>query len=107
MSLATKKHQIRFYPNLSKNANEFRIIVRIKYSNPPIHGAMVAQTILNDPKYFEAWEKELRDTVAMRIIKMRKVLRDELEKIGTPGTWNHVTDQIGMFSYTGLTTKQC
>ena len=68
---------------------------------------MVAQTILNDPKYFEAWEKELRDTVAMRIIKMRKVLRDELEKIGTPGTWNHVTDQIGMFSYTGLTTKQC
>ena len=38
---------------------------------------------------------------------MRKALRDELENMKTPGTWNHITDQIGMFSYTGLTTKQC
>lgn len=38
---------------------------------------------------------------------MRKALRSELEKLGTPGTWNHITDQIGMFSYTGLSTKQC
>jgi len=38
---------------------------------------------------------------------MRKALRSELERLGTPGTWNHITDQIGMFSYTGLTTKQC
>ena len=38
---------------------------------------------------------------------MRKVLRNELERLKTPGTWNHITDQIGMFSYTGLTQKQC
>jgi len=38
---------------------------------------------------------------------MRKALRSELEKLGTPGTWNHITDQIGMFSYTGLSTQQC
>ena len=38
---------------------------------------------------------------------MRKVLRDELERLQTPGTWNHITDQIGMFSYTGLSVKQC
>lgn len=38
---------------------------------------------------------------------MRKSLRSELESLGTPGTWNHITDQIGMFSYTGLSTKQC
>lgn len=38
---------------------------------------------------------------------MREVLRAELEKLQTPGTWNHITDQIGMFSYTGLTVKQC
>jgi aspartate aminotransferase len=23
------------------------------------------------------------------------------------GKWNHITDQIGMFSYTGLSEKQC
>lgn len=37
-----------------------------------------------------------------RIIKMRKALYDELVRLGTPGTWNHIVDQIGMFSYTGL-----
>jgi aspartate/tyrosine/aromatic aminotransferase len=37
---------------------------------------------------------------------MRKLLRSTLEKIGAKGTWNHVTDQIGMFSFTGLTPAQ-
>lgn len=45
--------------------------------------------------------------VANRIITMRKLLREELERIKTPGTWDHITNQIGMFSFTGLTTKQC
>lgn len=37
-----------------------------------------------------------------RIIKMRKGLRERLEAKTKPGAWKHVTDQIGMFSYTGL-----
>ena len=37
---------------------------------------------------------------------MRKALRSKLEEIETPGTWNHITDQIGMFSFTGLTPEQ-
>jgi aspartate aminotransferase len=40
--------------------------------------------------------------MADRIIAMRAGLRERLEKLGTPGTWNHITDQIGMFSFTGL-----
>lgn len=36
---------------------------------------------------------------------MRKALRKNLEELGTIGTWNHITDQIGMFSYTGLSGK--
>jgi len=40
--------------------------------------------------------------MADRIISMRHGLRERLEKLGTPGTWNHITDQIGMFSFTGL-----
>lgn len=61
----------KIYPNL-------RIIIRKKYSNPPLHGALIAQTILNDPKLFESWRTELRDIVAQRIIEMRKALRSEL-----------------------------
>jgi aspartate aminotransferase, cytoplasmic len=33
---------------------------------------------------------------------MRKALQDHLEKLGTPGSWTHITNQIGMFSFTGL-----
>lgn len=40
-----------------------------------------------------------------RIKTMRKVLRENLENLGTTGKWHHVTDQTGMFSYTGLSGK--
>lgn len=44
--------------------------------------------------------------MSKRVIEMRKRLRDILERLGTPGNWSHITSQIGMFSYTGLTGKQ-
>ena len=31
--------------------------------------------------------------------------RSTLERLNTPGTWHHVTDQIGMFSFTGMTPE--
>lgn len=38
---------------------------------------------------------------------MRAGLRQRLETLGTPGDWSHITSQIGMFSYTGLSPAQC
>lgn len=40
-----------------------------------------------------------------RIRKARKDLKDHLQKLGTPGSWDHITNQIGMFSYLGLTSE--
>lgn len=40
--------------------------------------------------------------MSSRILTMRQGLKERLEKLGTPGTWDHITKQIGMFSYTGL-----
>lgn len=37
---------------------------------------------------------------------MRAALRGALEKNGCPGDWSHITSQIGMFSFTGLTVPQ-
>jgi len=34
---------------------------------------------------------------------MRIGLYHRLLKLDTPGTWDHIIQQIGMFSYTGLT----
>lgn len=42
--------------------------------------------------------------MSSRIRNMRFALQDYLEKLGTPGSWKHITEQIGMFSYTGLTS---
>ncbi|KAI7374808.1 hypothetical protein KC336_g20119, partial [Hortaea werneckii] len=31
---------------------------------------------------------------------------ENLEKLGSKHQWNHITDQIGMFAYTGLSADQ-
>lgn len=41
-----------------------------------------------------------------RIREMRTKLCTNLEKNKTPGSWNHIIRQNGMFSYTGLTRKK-
>ena len=46
-------------------------------------------------------------TMSSRIIAMRASLRQKLEELGTPGDWSHITTQIGMFSYTGLSQEMC
>ena len=40
-----------------------------------------------------------------RIKEMRLALHAKLKANGTPGSWNHVVDQIGMFTFTGLERK--
>ncbi|KAI1352422.1 PLP-dependent transferase [Xylaria sp. FL0043] len=96
-------------PNASETAtrvaSQLAILQRSEISNPPLYGARIVSTVLNDPKLFAEWEENLR-TMSSRIIEMRKALRAKLEELGTPGTWNHITDQIGMFSFTGLTEPQ-
>ncbi|KAG9242557.1 pyridoxal phosphate-dependent transferase [Calycina marina] len=89
----------------SRIASQLAILQRSEISNPPAYGARIASLILNDTKLFAEWEENLR-TMSGRIINMRKALRSKLEELGTPGTWNHITDQIGMFSFTGLSEKQ-
>lgn len=41
--------------------------------------------------------------MADRILAMRELLFQKLRALGTPGTWTHIINQRGMFSFTGLT----
>lgn len=43
--------------------------------------------------------------MAERIRMMRKMLRVELKAAGSTHDWTHVTDQIGMFAFTGNTSR--
>jgi aspartate aminotransferase len=90
---------------IKRIASQLAILQRSEISNPPAYGARIASTVLNDPQLFAEWEDNLR-TMSGRIKEMRKALRGKLEDMGTPGTWNHITEQIGMFSFTGLTEQQ-
>merc|ERR1712048_984975 len=81
-------------------------IIEPMYVMPPIHGAHLVVKILGDETLYQQWCIGLK-SMAERILEMRLLLRKGLEEKGTPGTWHHITDQIGMFSFTGLTHAQC
>jgi len=82
------------------------MVVRPMYSNPPTFGARIVSTVLNNPELFAEWKQNLL-TMSGRISQVRHLLFDELKKLGTPGRWEHIIEQIGMFTYTGLSEKQC
>ncbi|XP_031102771.1 aspartate aminotransferase, cytoplasmic [Ipomoea triloba] len=89
----------------SRVESQLKLVIRPMYSNPPLHGASIVATILKDRNMFQEWTVELK-AMADRIITMRHQLFDALRARGTPGDWSHILKQIGMFTFTGLNTKQ-
>jgi len=85
--------------------SQLKIVIRTTYSSPPGYGARICSTILNDPARLTAWKAEVK-VMADRIIQMRKDLYAALKDNGCPGSWEHVMNQIGMFTFTGMKPKQ-
>lgn len=84
---------------------QFELIVRAMYSNPPNHGARIVATVLNDDALHAQWRDHVQ-AIADRVLLMRKMLHEKLLQLGTPGNWDHIINQIGMFTYTGLNPQQ-
>jgi len=85
--------------------SQIKILIRPMYSNPPRHGARVATEVMTNPELRAQWLKDVKG-MADRIISMRTQLRDGLAKNGSSRDWKHITDQIGMFAFTGMTPDQ-
>ena len=85
--------------------SQLKIIVRANWSNPPAHGAQIVDIVLNDEALYAEWLDNLK-TMSSRIKAMRQGLKDALIAKKTPGSWEHITTHIGMFTFTGLTKKQ-
>lgn len=85
--------------------SQIKILIRPLYSNPPVHGARIVTEILSNPELKQIWLGDVK-LMADRIILMRKKLQEGLAKEGSVKNWNHITDQIGMFCFTGMTPPQ-
>lgn len=85
--------------------SQLKILIRPMYSNPPVHGARIVAKILGTPELRDEWLREVK-AMADRIKLMRTMLVDCLKKEGSTRNWSHITNQIGMFCFTGLTEPQ-
>jgi aromatic-amino-acid transaminase len=85
--------------------SQLKICIRTNYSNPQIHGATVVATVLNTPALRAQWESELGE-MRVRIKAMRQKLVDGLKAAGVAQDMSFITQQIGMFSYSGLSKDQ-
>jgi aspartate aminotransferase len=79
-------------------------IIRPMYSNPPKHGSTIVKTVLNDPVLSKQYYGECKK-MASRIGDMRQQLVEALAKVGSKHDWSHITQQIGMFAFTGMSPE--
>ena len=85
--------------------SQMKIAVRANFSNPPAHGANIVTTILSNPELRQMWEdevKEMRD----RIKEMRELFVAKLSALGVQADFSFISQQYGMFSFSGLTKEQ-
>ena len=85
--------------------SQMKLVIRPMYSNPPRHGARIVTTILEDPRLTDDFLSQCKG-MADRINLMRTLLKKKLAEAGSTKNWDHITKQIGMFAYSGLSSDQ-
>jgi aromatic-amino-acid transaminase len=85
--------------------SQLKRVVRTNYSNPPVHGGKVVATVLTTPELRQLWEDELAG-MRVRIKEMREAFVAKLKAKAPGRDFAFVRDQVGMFSYSGLTKAQ-
>ena len=89
----------------AKVLSQLKVVIRTNYSNPPTHGGAVVAAVLQNPAWRKLWEEEL-GAMRVRIKNMRKQLVEGLKTAGVAQDMGFITQQIGMFSYSGLSKDQ-
>jgi aspartate/tyrosine/aromatic aminotransferase len=85
--------------------SHIKVCIRTNYSNPPRHGGLIVARILGDSQLRAQW---LDEVTAMRdrIAGMRRLFVDTLRAKGVTRDFSFITQQRGMFSYSGITPAQ-
>ena len=82
-----------------------KISVRSYISNPPAHGAKIVTTVLSDPELRAMWVKEVEE-MRDRIKEMRELFVTKLSNLGVKRDFSFISQQYGMFSFSGLSKEQ-
>ena len=85
--------------------SRIKLAARAIYSNPPTHGMALVRTVLSDAGLRRLWADELVG-MRRRIKAMRAGLVEALRACGIEEDLSFITDQRGMFSYSGLSSAQ-
>ena len=78
-----------------------KLTIRVNYSNPPAHGGLAANEVLDDAALYDQWIGEVAE-MRDRIKAMRVALVDGLARRGVEQDFSFITGQRGMFSFSGL-----
>lgn len=84
---------------------QLKATVRRIYSSPAANGALLVSQVLNNPELFQQWQAEVEE-MRQRILRMRSLLKEKLSQALPELDFSYLTQQQGMFSYTGLTAEQ-
>lgn len=80
------------------------LMSRARFGSAERHGPEIAYRLMSDPSLRKMWLDELQGMTG-RLINMRQELRNRLEAKKVKGTWKHITEQIGMFAYLGISQE--
>ncbi|GME26432.1 hypothetical protein GTA08_BOTSDO04420 [Neofusicoccum parvum] len=85
-------------------ADQLRCFARWDYSSPPRYGATLANIVLEN--FWDEWLENLK-TMRERLQQTRKHLHRLLtEELKTPGNWEHILYETGLFSLLALNEAQ-
>ncbi|AKO45618.1 amino acid aminotransferase [[Haemophilus] ducreyi] len=91
---------------IANNAfTQIKSIIRVLYSNPAAHGAHTVTTVLADDQLRANWIAELSE-MRDRIKTMRTKMVQLLAEKGAKKDFSFISNQNGMFSFSGLTATQ-
>lgn len=76
-------------------------LLRSEISMAPKYGSTVVKTVLKSEKLTAQWMEDLAE-MSSRIKTMRGALYDELIRLGTPGSWKHIVDQVCLLHLGGI-----
>ncbi|XP_007427569.1 putative aspartate aminotransferase, cytoplasmic 2 [Python bivittatus] len=80
-------------------------LIAMTWFGPTSLGARVITMVLTSPARLYEWKQSLQSLVK-RIMLIREKLKEKLRILGTPGSWEHLTTQSGVYSFIGLNSSQ-